>query len=359
MAYQRLIRPSNAFDVLLLGRRSTMYGPSLISLSPTPPFLPRPAWRRSIFLNRAEAQPQVPVSEKRAGQKVENEKLSLSVASEPPSVAPVKISQPAQPAPETETKRAVQEEAPIKPTPPPLLILDLNGCLLHREYKPGHPKIIHPRPYLEDLFQYALSPPVDQANHRGGSQERNWEVLIWSSAQPQNVTLMCNAIEVQKRTKVSRTRVPRAQANQLEDISNRLDTLNINQRETELAKKAEPIPRRVLDIWSRSQLDLSSEDYSRKVATTKDLRKVWDSFSWTDPESGEELKWGAHNTVIVDDSPDKLSLQPDNLCMVNEFSGDSSDKALLELIEKLKSLRNEANIPEAIKKLNQKPATTS
>jgi hypothetical protein len=69
---------------------------------------------------------------------------------------------------------------------------------------------------------------------------------------------------------------------------------------------SEPIPRRVLDIWSRSQLDLSSEDYSRKVATTKDLRKVWDSFSWTDPESGEELKWGAHNTVIVDDSPDKL-----------------------------------------------------
>jgi hypothetical protein len=43
--------------------------------------------------------------------------------------------------------------------------------------------------------------------------------------------------------------------------------------------------------------------------------------------------------------------------MINEFSGDSSDKSLLELIEKLKVLRNAADIPEAIKKLNEKGAS--
>ncbi|OAV94090.1 hypothetical protein PTTG_02897 [Puccinia triticina 1-1 BBBD Race 1] len=301
------------------------------------------------------AQQQLPVSAKNPGQKLENEKLSLSVASEAPSATDIKLAQPAQPAPKTETKPAVEEQPPIKPSPPPLLILDLNGCLLYREYQPGRPKIIHPRPHLHDLFQYALGPPADQGKHSQGSQKQNWEVLIWSSAQPKNVQLMCNAIEVQKRPKLSN----RGQrATQLEDISNQLGSLKINHGEAEGSKKAELIPRRVLDIWDRNQLDLSSVDYGRKVSTTKDLRKIWDRLSWTDPESGKELKWDAHNTVIVDDSPDKLSLQPGNLCMISEFSGDSSDKSLLELVEKLKSLRNASDIPEAIKKLNEKATAT-
>jgi len=297
------------------------------------------------------AQPPASVPEKRDGHQVQTEKLGLSISSERPSAAAVKLSQPA---PETETKSAVEDDASIKPSQPPLLILDLNGSLLYREYQPGRPKIIHPRPHLHDLFQYALSPPDNQGKHEGTGQKQNWEVLIWSSAQSQNVKLMCEAIEVQKRVELGGRGRRAKLTNQLEDISNRLDSLSIDQSKTANVKKSDPIPRRVLDIWDRSRLDLSSEDYSRKVATTKDLRKVWDSFSWTDPESGEVFKWGAHNTVIVDDSPDKLSLQPDNLCMVDEFSGDSGDKSLLELIEKLKTLRNAPNIPEAIKKLNQK-----
>lgn len=242
--------------------------------------------------------------EKRGDHKDQTEKLGLSISSERPSTASVKLSQPA---PETETKSAVQDDAPIKPSQPPLLILDLNGCLLYREYQPGRGKTIHLRPHLHDLFQYALSPTDSQGKHEATGQKQNWEVLIWSSAQSQNVKLMCKAIEVQKRVDPAGPgRRAKKLTNQLEDISNRLDSLSIDLPKTADVKKSDPIPRHVLDIWDRSRLDLSSTDYNRKVSTTKDLRKVWDSFSWTDPESGKVFKWGAHNTVIVDDSPDKL-----------------------------------------------------
>ncbi|PLW30855.1 hypothetical protein PCANC_24659 [Puccinia coronata f. sp. avenae] len=295
--------------------------------------------------------------DKNDGHKVQSQKLDLSISAEP-SIASAKLSQTPQPTPATETKPAVEKEAPIKPSPPPLLILDLNGCLLYREYQPGHPRIIHPRPHLKELFQYALSPPVDQGKHDSTNHKQNWEIMIWSSAQSKNVEMMCQAIDVTKRvTLPNRNRRAKQAPHQLEDISNRLDSLSIDQSKDQGAQASDPLPRRVLDVWDRSQLDLSSADYNRKVSTTKDLRKVWDGLTWTDPESGEELKWGAHNTVIVDDSPDKLSLQPGNLCMINEFSGDSSDKSLLELIEKLKVLRNAADIPEAIKKLNEKGAS--
>ncbi|KAH9466263.1 hypothetical protein Pst134EA_000141 [Puccinia striiformis f. sp. tritici] len=341
----QLIQPKALF---LIGRRLTTHEPRITFLNISRhPVL---GWSRSMSV-RAENHPQAPVSAKGAGQRVVNEKLSLSITSELPSAASVK---PVQPAPETKTKPTVEEEASTKPSPPPLLILDLNGCLLYRQYQPGRPKAIHPRPHIQELFQYALGPPSDQGKHGQANHNQNWEVLIWSSAQSKNVDLMCKAINVSKRVQTPK----RAHSNGLDDISNRLDSLNIHGRKAGDSEKAGPIPRHVLDIWNRSQLDLSSEDYSRKVSTTKDLRKIWDRLSWTDPESGKEFKWSAHNTVIVDDSPDKLSLQPDNLCMINEFSGDSDDKALLQLIDKLKSLRNATDIPEAIKKLNEEAKTS-
>lgn len=62
--------------------------------------------------------------------------------------------------------------------------------------------------------------------------------------------------------------------------------------------------------------------------TVKDLRRVWDRFP----------RWNAENTVILDDSEEKLALQPDNLIRVPRYAAGSRDGALGELRESIESL---------------------
>lgn len=253
-----------------------------------------------------------------------------------------------------------------KKRPPPLLILDLNGCLVHRQFSSGLKTII-PRPHLNQLFDYIFHRPHPPPNsldddhpHQSIDSPPNWEVVIWSSAQPQNVERMLEAIHLSKRPPPSKSigsqplRRPATKDlnNQLNDISNRLNSLDIGHNTPTSARKSVPPPRQVLDVWDRSMMDLSSQDYNRKVQTTKDLSKLWAKLKWTDPKSAQSIPWGPHNTVIVDDSPDKLSLQPDNLCTIEEFTGSKDDRALIDLIEKLKSIRDHTNIPEALQNLN-------
>jgi hypothetical protein len=78
-----------------------------------------------------------------------------------------------------------REEPTTTPEPSPkLLVLDLNGALLYRsENKSAAGRVSYPRPFLHNFLAYLMTPePSGEASP--------YEVLVWSSAQPQNVRVM-------------------------------------------------------------------------------------------------------------------------------------------------------------------------
>lgn len=73
--------------------------------------------------------------------------------------------------------------------------------------------------------------------------------------------------------------------------------------------------------------------------TVKDLRKVW--------KIHPDL-WGPHNTIILEDSPDKIALQPENLFLITEYLANApdgkDDRELLRVIDHLRELRSKGFI---------------
>ena len=148
-----------------------------------------------------------------------------------------------------------------------LLILDLNGTLLHRS---THIQFT-PRPHLKQFLSYAL------ANH---------SILIWSSAQPKNVNGMCEKMFTPAQRKM------------------------------------------LLGEWGRDTLDLTPEQYKERVQVFKRLEKIWESemLQRTHPEFYTGQRWGQHNTLLIDDSFLKASGQPFNHVEVPEFFKDGDKK---------------------------------
>ncbi len=73
--------------------------------------------------------------------------------------------------------------------------------------------------------------------------------------------------------------------------------------------------------------------------TVKDLRRVWDRFP----------RWNSKNTVILDDSEEKLALQPDNLIRVPRYEAGSRDGGVLgDLRERVELLLNRVEVGEAV-----------
>lgn len=155
------------------------------------------------------------------------------------------------------------------PAPQPLLvIIDLNGTLVHRPSRKNSSRFIS-RPNVQPFLDYLL------ATHH---------VMIWSSARPQNVDKMCAQLFAPS-----------------------------PQHPRRAALKAE---------WGRDTLDLSPAQYNEKVQVYKVLAKVWRAAAaegWFPP--GTEGSFGQHNTLLVDDSVLKASAEPYNLVRVEEFEG--------------------------------------
>jgi hypothetical protein len=172
-----------------------------------------------------------------------------------------------------------------------LLVLDLNGTLICRRSGKSHK--YKPRYGLNEFVNHICS---------------SFHVMVWSSAQPDNVTAMCRKIFKGKHR----------------------DAL--------------------LAIWSRDHLGLTSEQYKSKVQVYKDLDKVWNHFHVLG--TGEPVKWGPHNTVLVDDSSTKATAQPYNLVKVPEFiPRQEAKKDVLEQVAKyLDQLRWYADITTTIKR---------
>lgn len=172
-----------------------------------------------------------------------------------------------------------------------LVILDLNGVLLFRPRKKS-PKNFTPRAHLKEFLGYLF------ANH---------EVMIWSSARPENVAAMCQGIF---------TRTQRA---------------------------------KLVAEWARDKLRLTDDQYDNKVQVYKQL-----SWIWEDPSLREEAtrlrpgqgKWDQSNTVLLDDTALKAAAEPYNLIEVPQFGHDGDnykDGVLSQVVGYLEELKYAGN----------------
>ncbi|TCD71081.1 hypothetical protein EIP91_000173 [Steccherinum ochraceum] len=224
-----------------------------------------------------------------------------------------------------------------------LLVLDLNGTLLHRgmggaarnKHKPhstapsdSHdapaepaprplPRLrsVHPRPYMAAFRSYLFAP-----------ETKAWlDVMIWSSAQPHSVNDM-------------------------------------------VSQAFKEDQEQLVAIWARDTLGLSNDHYARKVQTFKDLEKPWaelpsllgsrnkrsstpaserssrpsspqmspppssaPSLPSSPPRHVSDSQDGTHSaltTLLLDDSPRKAELQPYNHVCIPEYDGARRGKDL-------------------------------
>ncbi|WVW79756.1 hypothetical protein I302_101726 [Kwoniella bestiolae CBS 10118] len=217
---------------------------------------------------------------------------------------------------------------------PKLLVLDLNGALVYRNRSSSSEgRNSHPRPYLQSFLEYLFLP--DRQSKRG---KRGWEVFVWSSAQPHNVRGM-----------VESAFGPRF----IEGIWEEESEEGRSAREQEGEG-------RLLGVWARDKMGLRSGDYSRKVQTTKDLRKVLDHLRHP-PHDSPQPPWefDEKRIVLLDDSPLKAIYQPFNQLVIPEFgkeeyqnskiassAGDGEmDQTLLAVIGILDELKYVNNVP--------------
>jgi hypothetical protein len=146
-----------------------------------------------------------------------------------------------------------------------LVILDLNGTLLYRPDPRNRAIAMVNRPKLRLFLQYLFA---------------EFEVMIWSSAKPQNVT-----------------------------------------RLTQLAFGEDM--KKLVGIWGRDKFGLLTEHYSMNVQVYKHLQRVWDSDEIQRRMPGYEQgkRFDQRNTILVDDSSVKAAAQPHNLVEIPEFAG--------------------------------------
>ncbi|KAK3080557.1 hypothetical protein LTS18_000277 [Coniosporium uncinatum] len=161
--------------------------------------------------------------------------------------------------------RALEEACRVPRPRSLLIILDLNGTILHRPDRKRNVKF-EARPHCKEFLDYLL---------------RNHRLMIWSSARPENVSGMCDQLFT-------------------------------------------PEQRRLLVAeWGRNTLGLSRQQYEAKTQVYKQLKFVWNNpdVQRTHPGIGRGGKWDQGNTVLVDDSVVKAAADPFNLLQIPEFEG--------------------------------------
>ncbi|TDZ32279.1 putative FCP1-like proteiny domain-containing protein [Colletotrichum sidae] len=165
------------------------------------------------------------------------------------------------------------------PTPKPILVvMDLNGTLLHRPSR-RHATSFVERPHAKRFLQYCLD---------------TFHVVIWSSARPANVQSMCDQL-----------------------------LLGPSGDDSRASYRS-----RVLATWGRDRFGLSTADYNLRVQVYKRLDMVWDDprVKASHPDGGV---WDQSNTVLVDDSLEKARSEPYNLLPIPEFFGNASEPGLV------------------------------
>ncbi|WVF66817.1 hypothetical protein IAT40_001559 [Kwoniella sp. CBS 6097] len=226
---------------------------------------------------------------------------------------------------------------------PKLLVLDLNGALVYRNRSSTDRRKSSPRPYLQSFLEYVFLPDLES----NSSVQRPWEVFVWSSAQPHNVRGMVEgALGTRWSEGIWDEETPRGQA------------------------AREGGEGRLLGVWARDKMGLAASDYTRRVQTTKDLRKVLDHLQATQPnESNSIPRFDEKTIMLLDDSPLKAVHQPFNQLVIPEFghkehidskravgslesdtntdlpAPEGLDQTLLAVVGVLDELREVSNVP--------------
>ncbi|KAI9021657.1 HAD-like domain-containing protein [Phycomyces nitens] len=127
---------------------------------------------------------------------------------------------------------------------------------------------------------------------------KHFEVMVWSSAQPINVDRMCRMFEAHRPN--------------------------------------------LLKVWDRTSFNLTPAEYNKKTLTIKDLEIIWRKFD----------KYNATNTIMLDDSTEKLTMQPhnhvhiktfDHLCPQFRKHGEQELLSVINYLDKLTKTDNVCN----------------
>lgn len=177
---------------------------------------------------------------------------------------------------------------------PLLLVIDLNGTLVFRKRRTSS---FVERPNLAPFLTYLF------ANHT---------LMIWSSAQPENVRSVCHRL------------------------------FSPTQR------------RQVLAEWGRDTLDLTPAQYREKVQVYKRLDKIWrnETIRNGHPDVHRGGVWDQSNTVLIDDSRAKAAAQPHNLLEIPEFTNTPEQRdadVLAQVVGYLEELRAQEDVSRFIR----------
>ncbi|KAF9930657.1 hypothetical protein FBU30_000197 [Linnemannia zychae] len=210
-------------------------------------------------------------------------------------------STPIRPITPTYTPIALQDPVTVTEPRTLLVVLDLNGTLFYRAK--NNKRNVTPRPHLQAFLDFIFE---------------HCRVMVWSSAQPHSVEAMLSC--------------------GFGDHVPKLDR-----------------------VWTRKDFRLSAHDYNQKVLTIKDLEFIWDAMkaetsakkksaiSENDQnEPTEDIVFDQTNTVLIDDSFDKVQLQPYNGVQLLDFDEDlaksGTDNELLKVRKYLEKLIYQKNV---------------
>lgn len=175
-----------------------------------------------------------------------------------------------------------------------LVVIDLNGTILYRPNRAA-PRRVIARPHASRFLQYCID---------------TFTVVIWSSARPDNVAAIVDAI------------LPK-----------------------EYQKKC-------VAIWGRDKFKLSQADFNARVQCYKRLSTVW-----SDPgiarSHPDGRVWNQSNTVLVDDSVEKGRSEPFNIIPIPEYMGDRNETTdmLPQVHDYLNQLSSHSNVSSYMKQM--------
>ncbi|CAK7204148.1 hypothetical protein SEUCBS139899_006902 [Sporothrix eucalyptigena] len=160
--------------------------------------------------------------------------------------------------------QAALDSKRLEQAQPMLIVVDLNGTILHRPHGVKRPKIFVHRPHAFAFLDYMV---------------KNFWVVVWSSARPDNVKYMCRML---------------------------LPTQTLDN---------------VVAVWDRSHFGLTQKDYNSRTQCYKRLTKLWDNpdVARSHPQYSTGGRWSQANTVLIDDSIEKARSEPYNAITVPEF----------------------------------------
>ncbi|CAZ81433.1 unnamed protein product [Tuber melanosporum] len=191
--------------------------------------------------------------------------------------------------------KSLLEPQTLPRAPKQLLVLDLNGTLVHR--RRGNTASLVCRPELDSFLDYIFT---------------HFSVMVWTSAQPENAQRMVNTIFTKEQEK------------------------------------------KLLTVWARDTLQLTPNQYREKTTVYKRLTRIWaGEFKLCFPSPDQSGPgWDQTNTILIDDSSVKAAGQPYNLIRVPEFVGDTDEEespVLSDCIKYLNELRFQDNVSACIR----------